>query len=218
MGAGLLDKQIKTVRTRFIGRKNFVDERKEYALLPFRYTRIPNIPGQILITSVVGEYMFLREDEFTSLVDGTLLSEGDLYRALRTRQLLCDNERGPLLRGLAAQHRTRKAFAVERRAVWNEDRIVVEHRFRHKNGEYRWLRRHLERVNGSNKDMSEWHGCVFDITDLKQAQARLTNYLEAAPDPVVTTSESGDIVIVNAQAERLLATRKKSCWDGTFIR
>ena len=97
----------------------------------------------------------------------------------------------------------KKAFETERRDLWHQDNIVVEHRFRHRDGAYRWLRRHLERVSGDGNDLTEWHGCVFDITDLKQAEARLTNFLEAAPDPVITTDNRGKIVLVNAQAERL---------------
>ena len=102
----------------------------------------------------------------------------------------------------------KKAFETERRELWHQDRIVVEHRFRHRDGEYRWLRRHLERVGGDGTDLTEWHGCVFDITDLKQAEARLTNFLEAAPDPVITTDKKGKIVLVNAQAERLYGYSK----------
>lgn len=102
----------------------------------------------------------------------------------------------------------KKKFKVERNELWHKDDIVIEHRFRHRNGEYRWLRRHLKRVSSENGDLTEWHGCVFDITDLKEAEARLTNFLEAAPDPVITTNDESEIVLVNAQAERLFGYSK----------
>lgn len=102
----------------------------------------------------------------------------------------------------------RKKFESERNEMWHDKNIVVEHRFRHRNGEYRWLRRHLRRVSDEHSDFMEWHGCVFDITDLKAAESRLTNFLEAAPDPVITTNDKGEIVLVNAQAERLYGYSK----------
>ncbi len=102
----------------------------------------------------------------------------------------------------------RQRLETERNELWHKKNIAIEHRFRHRNGEYRWLRRHLKRVSSENSDFTEWHGCVFDITDLKEAEARLTNFLEAAPDPVITTNDKGEIVLVNAQAERLYGYSK----------
>ena len=110
----------------------------------------------------------------------------------------------------------KKAFETERRDLWQQSKIVVEHRFLHKDGEYRWLRRHLERVGGDGIDLAKWHGCVFEITDLKQAEARLTNFLEEAPDPVITADSEGKIVLVNAQAERLYGYSKAELL-GQFV-
>ena len=84
-----------------------------YEVLPFRHTRVPAVPGQVLVTSAVGEYLFLSENDFRKLTERTLQPGTELYRDLRTRQIVCDAERGPLLQGLAAQHRTRKHFATE---------------------------------------------------------------------------------------------------------
>ena len=97
---------------------------------------------------------------------------------------------------------------IERNESWHKESIVAEHRFRHRDGEYRWIRRHITRVGCAYGDLAEWHGCAFDITDLKRAEARLTNFLEAAPDPVVTANDQGEIVLVNAQAERLFGYSK----------
>lgn len=95
----------------------------------------------------------------------------------------------------------------ERNELWNQSSIVVEHRFRHRDGNYCWLRRHLIRISDKD-DLTEWHGCAFDITDLKRAESRLANFLEAAPDPVITTNDQGIIVLVNAQTERLFGYSK----------
>lgn len=102
----------------------------------------------------------------------------------------------------------RRRLETERTELWRKKNITIEHRFRHRNGQYRWLRRHLIQVSSKNSDFTEWHGCAFDITDLKEAEARLIDFLEAAPDPVITTNEKSEIVLVNAQAERLYGYSK----------
>ncbi len=114
-----------------------------------------------------------------------------------------DFEADPTLFASLMHDEDKKTFEIERNEMWQQDNIVIEHRFRHRNGEYRWLRRHLHRLSSDDENLTEWHGCIFDITDLKQAEARLINFLEAAPNPVVTVNDKGEIILVNAQAERL---------------
>ena len=97
----------------FDDQEKFRPQSEAYEVLPFRYTRLPALPGQVLVTSPVGEYLFLSENDFRELTDRTLQPGTELYRDLRTRQIVCDAERGPFLQGLAAQHRTRKHFATE---------------------------------------------------------------------------------------------------------
>ena len=97
----------------FLNPGEFAAPSQEYEVLPFRHTRLPALPGQVLVTSGVGEYLLLSENEFSKLSDGTLEPGTELYRDLRTRQIVCDAERGPFLQGLAAQQRTRKHFATE---------------------------------------------------------------------------------------------------------
>ena len=82
------------------------------------------------------------------------------------------------------------------------DWTVMEHRFLHRDGGYRWIRRHVRRVTGRHADVHEFVGCAFDITDLKDAEARLQNFLDFAPDAVVTVDETGTIVMANEQATR----------------
>ena len=84
-----------------------------YEVLPFRYARLPGLPDQVLVTSMVGEYLFLSEADFRELTSHNLQTGTELYRDLRTRQIVCDSERGPFLQGLKAQHRTRKHFVNE---------------------------------------------------------------------------------------------------------
>jgi PAS domain S-box-containing protein len=125
-------------------------------------------------------------------------------------------EQDPKLFGSLMHPDDRRRFEeVERADLWNHNSIVIEHRFRHRDGNYRWLRRHLVRIS-DNDDLAEWHGCAFDISDLKRAESRLANFLEAAPDPVITTNDQGVIVLVNAQAERLFGYSKAELL-GQFV-
>ncbi len=82
------------------------------------------------------------------------------------------------------------------------DWTVMEHRFRHRDGGYRWIRRHVRHLTEPGAEMHEVVGCAFDITDLKDAEARLQNFLNFAPDAVVTVAETGTIVMANEQATR----------------
>ena len=91
----------------------FQSPSEAYEVLPFRYARLPGLPGQVLVTSMVGEYLFLSEADFRELTSHNLQTGTELYRDLRTRQIVCDAERGPFLQGLEAQHRTRKQFVNE---------------------------------------------------------------------------------------------------------
>ena len=61
-----------------------------YETLPFRYARLPNNPGEVLVTSAVGEYLFLSESDFGNLATCNLDRSTNLYRDLRNRQIVCD--------------------------------------------------------------------------------------------------------------------------------
>ena len=87
------------------------------------------------------------------------------------------------------------------------DWTVMEHRFRHRDGGYRWIRRNVRRITDVDSDVHEVIGCGFDVTDLKDAEARLQNFLDFAPDAVVTVDESGTIIMANEQAGRSFADR-----------
>ncbi len=89
------------------------------------------------------------------------------------------------------------------------DWTVMEHRFRHRDGGYRWIRRHVRHLAEPGADVQEVVGCAFDITDIKDAEARLQNFLDFAPDAVVTVDETGTIVMANEQAARSFADRNE---------
>lgn len=82
-----------------------------YELLPFRHTRIPSLPGQMLLTSPVGEYLLVSDADFVDLLEGRLKRPSAVYRALRSRMMVCDADREPFLEGLVSQRHTKRLFA-----------------------------------------------------------------------------------------------------------
>jgi len=97
---------------------------------------------------------------------------------------------------------------VDRGVLLDKGEQVHEFRFLHNDGRYRWLREYRRLVPDGNDQPLEIIGCAIDITDLKLAEGRITNFLEGAPDAVITVNEKGEIVLANAQAERLFGYGK----------
>lgn len=100
------------VPPRFEAPEVFATKTGGYEILPFRHARIPTLAGQVLLTSLVGEYVFLSSADFDLFTGHELKRDSELYRKLRTRQFVCDPDRGPLLDGLASQRRTQKLFST----------------------------------------------------------------------------------------------------------
>lgn len=64
----------------------------------------------------------------------------------------------------------------------DQQRLIVEYRFRHKNGDYRWLRDELRLIRDTTGSPSEIIGCWIDVTAEHHLRARLhqAQQLEAA--------------------------------------
>ena len=70
--------------------QNFFENTNEgYELLPFRFARIN---GRVLLTNIVGEYFFTKDEVLKSLVDGTLPNDSEDYLNLRSLHFICDDQ------------------------------------------------------------------------------------------------------------------------------
>ena len=81
-----------------------------YRLLPFRFARIPQVPGRVLVTSEVGEYEFLSEAEFQAFASGMLDPTSATYDDLQAKHFLVEGDPSTVVRLLAAKYRTKKSF------------------------------------------------------------------------------------------------------------
>ncbi|SNS88013.1 MULTISPECIES: His-Xaa-Ser system radical SAM maturase HxsB [unclassified Azospirillum] len=81
-----------------------------YRLLPFRFARIPGVPGKVLVTSEVGEFAFISEEDLRALVAGTLDPGSNAYADLQARHVLVESNSHAAMRMSTSKYRTRKSF------------------------------------------------------------------------------------------------------------
>ncbi|HEY9833092.1 MAG TPA: PAS domain S-box protein [Stenomitos sp.] len=83
---------------------------------------------------------------------------------------------------------------------------VLEYRFLHKNGTYRWLRDEMRLIYNPEGNLQEIAGTWYDITDNKQAQEQLreqATWLSITTDAILVQDLSNQILFWNKSAERL---------------
>lgn len=81
--------------------------RADYRLLPFRFTRLDD--QRYVITNDVGEHVVVKRDEMVAFARHELPVTSKLYRDLKARHLLFDDESRVALDLLALKYRTRAA-------------------------------------------------------------------------------------------------------------
>ncbi len=92
--------------------------------------------------------------------------------------------------------------------VLSRPHTILEHRFRHRNGEYRWIRRHISRILDEHGNFRELIGCGVDISDLKDAERRLHDLLDSSPDAVITVDPDHVIVLASTRATTMFGYSK----------
>lgn len=99
------------LRKPFASRETFVAATNtSYQLTPFRFTRIPDTGGMFLIVNELGEYHFLREEDFHSFRRHELDTTEDVYLDLRSKHFLLDEHCDTYWPYAVSQYRTRKSF------------------------------------------------------------------------------------------------------------
>lgn len=78
--------------------------------MPFRFARLPEPAGTVLLTTDAGDYAFVREAELRDLVGHCLDSTSETYQDLHARHFVVGEGRDAHLDLVAAQVRTRKSF------------------------------------------------------------------------------------------------------------
>lgn len=89
----------------FLADRASFEPRPDYKLLPFRFTPLDS--NRYVVTNDVGEYIVLTRDELQSFARRELSVSTHLYRELKSRHLLFDDDSTVALDLLALKYRTR---------------------------------------------------------------------------------------------------------------
>ena len=94
-------------------------------------------------------------------------------------------------------------------AVKRGDPFEIEHRFRSRDGQYRWFRSRAIPVRNTNGELERWVGISSDIHVQKQAEQALTHHrlvletlIESTADFIYMKDREGRYVFVNSSAAR----------------
>jgi len=92
---------------------------------------------------------------------------------------------------------------VYRDAFQARREFEMEYRLRRHDGHYRWIRDTGVPRIGPDGSFLGYIGSAYDITELKQAEDRSRQVLEAAPNGMIVVTREGTITQVNAAVEAI---------------
>ncbi|MEW6386398.1 MAG: His-Xaa-Ser system radical SAM maturase HxsB [Thermodesulfobacteriota bacterium] len=162
---------------------------KPYILLPFRFT--PFSGNRMLVVNEVGEYIFLKREDFEKLVSEQLDPASPLFLDLKGKHLLTDTKLTPVINLLATKYRTKREFLKSFTAL---HMVVTTLR----------CNQHCRYCHASSQPLEQERWDMSPATAVKIAHT-----IMASPAPVIKIEFQGGESLLNLEVVKTIVTEAK---------